>query len=93
VAQQLAMMEADECVDRHRPVGRRHRHHLAVRGESHLGHGAYGLEHHQGIVKFLNTYGGNGTKDQECIWFSPACLPAQDPAEARLRDLFAEPEA
>ena len=50
-----------------------------------------------------NTYGGSGTKDQECIWFSPACLPAEvtdlfalppaeDPAEARLVDLFAEPE-
>ena len=51
VAHQPAMMEAGDTLDRRRHFGRRHRHHLAVRGESHLGHGAYGLEHHQGIVK------------------------------------------
>lgn len=31
-----------------------------------------------------NTYGGSGTKDSECIWFSPGCLPA---VQAQ-RDMF-----
>ena len=52
VAHRPVQMATDNTVVRHRPFGRRHRHHRAVRGESHLGHGAYGLEHHQGIVKF-----------------------------------------
>jgi hypothetical protein len=34
-----------------------------------------------------NTYGGDGTKDQECVWFSPACLPR------RQLDLFAALES
>jgi DNA adenine methylase len=33
-----------------------------------------------------NTYAGTGTKDQECIWFSPACIKVED----RQPDLFAE---
>ena len=49
-----------------------------------------------------NTYSGTGTKDEECVWYSPACLPrmawdlfshvAIDPAEQRAIDAFAEPE-
>ena len=34
-----------------------------------------------------NTYSGSGTKDQEAIWFSPACLPAEKP---RQQSLFGE---
>ena len=45
------------------------------------------------------TYAGGKTTDQECIWYSPACLPRQqidlfaaaDPADARIADMFAEP--
>lgn len=33
-----------------------------------------------------NTYSGSDTKDQEMIWFSPGCLPAEGP---RQRALFA----
>jgi DNA adenine methylase len=47
------------------------------------------------------TYGGGKTTDQECIWYSPACLPRrqvdlfaipEDPAEARFAERFQEPE-
>ena len=33
-----------------------------------------------------NTYGGAGTKDEEAIWFSPACLRAAAPRQASLFD-------
>jgi DNA adenine methylase len=50
------------------------------------------------------TYAGGKTTDQECIWYSPACLPreqadlfswpaAADPQDARFADLFAEDAA
>lgn len=49
------------------------------------------------------TYGSDKTTDDECIWYSPGCLPrrqidlfslppAEDPADARLAEAFAEPE-
>jgi hypothetical protein len=33
-----------------------------------------------------NTYGGGGTKDRECIWFSPACLKPEKPRQTSLFD-------
>jgi 16S rRNA G966 N2-methylase RsmD len=37
-----------------------------------------------------NTYGGSKTKDAECIWYSPACHPAEKPQHF---DLFSEVRA
>jgi hypothetical protein len=38
------------------------------------------------------TYSGTQTTDKECLWFSPACLPAE-PAQRSLFDLLAGPAA
>ena len=50
------------------------------------------------------TYSGGKTTDSECVWYSPACLPrvmhdlfalplADDPADERFAEAFAEPTA